>query len=408
MSIHNTRGRIDALRQEARALVSAAGENAMSTEQETRFAAIEAETASLRTRERQLAFLDDQDRAAPAADPRFEELRSGVSLSAVIRAQLAETRNSHEAGRVRELSAEISRRSGRNPSAGLWFDARNAPTLQRRDLTIASASALVPTIQRGDLFTDVLRNNLVVERAGATVITGLTGGEVAIPRRITPVGAAFVAEQQPLPLSDGAYDQLKMHARTAGLISEISRSLVIQSDPSAEGLVMQDQAAGLAQLIDAAVLTGDGVGANPLGITKQATAVSYSGAAPSYLDVLNALDTLEHGNVNPNAWVIGGNVRAKLMAQPRSTTASEGFVMTDRNALIGLPALQTGNMPTGSLLVGDFSQVVVGYWSAVQISVNELAEAAFMKGAVLVRAIVSMDVAVRQPAAFVLLGKATT
>ena len=71
--------------------------------------------------ERRQAFLDQEDRNAQgtpvdAGDRQFNELRNSVSLSAVIRAQLRDTSNTAEAGRVRELSQEVARRSGRSPA----------------------------------------------------------------------------------------------------------------------------------------------------------------------------------------------------------------------------------------------------------------------------------------------------
>lgn len=403
-TIHAVRQQIESLRVEARGLVQSAGDAAMSADAETRFTAIEARTAELRAAERRLAFVDSEDRNAKgapldAAERQFNELRNSVSLSAVIRAQLRDTSNTAEAGRVRELSQEVARRSGRSPANGLLWDMRALTTGKQG--TAGNGSALVPLVQRPDQFIDVLRNSLVIERSGARVLTDLQG-DIAIPRRIMPVTPAFVTEQQPLPLSDGAYAQLKMTPKTAGVVSEISRNLVLQSSPSVEALVMDDQAKTLAQLIDLAALTGNGTGAMPLGVIPQATAQTYAhGGAPSWDNVLSALATLEGVNVQPNAWVIGAGVRRKLMETPRSATLSLGYVMEDANQLAGVPVLQTGNVAPGSLLIGDWSELMVGYWSAVEIVVNEFAQDAFMRGSVLVRAIVSMDVLVRRPDAFV-------
>lgn len=413
-TLHEVRQRIEQLRQEARTLNTSAGDGALDPAAETRFAAIEAEVVTLRTAERRAEWIDGQDRATPGApvgeDRRFDELRSGVSLSAVIRAQMRDHRDSREAGVVREVSAELARRSGRAPANGLLFDMRTAPEARTlttgKQATTPNGAALVSLMQRPAEFSDVLRRNLVIEQAGARVLTDLVG-DVSIPRRVTSVQPAFVNENAPLPLSDTTFDQLLMRPKTAGVVSEISRNMVLQSSPSAEALVMDDQAKTLAQLIDLAALLGDGVGAMPFGMIPQATARTYPAAgAPSYDDVLGALDTLEALNIQPSGWVIGNGVRRKLMAKPRSTTLSEGFIMEDRNSLIGLPVLQTGNMTAGGLLIGDFSELCVGYWSAVEIVVNEFAQDAFMRGNVLVRAIVTMDVLVRRPTAFVKLTEA--
>lgn len=416
MNLHAIRQKIEALRVEARGLVTAAGDGAMPAEAETRFTAIEAETAQLRAAERRAAFVDESDRQASGSpvgsgDRQFDELRNSVSLSAVVRAQLRDTANTAEAGRVRELSQELARRSGRSPANGLLWDMRAAPETRAlttgKQGTTPNGATLVPTVQRGDQFIDVLRNNLVIERSGARVLTDLQG-DIAIPKRITPVTPAFVTEQEALPLSDGAYAQLKMTPKTAGVVSEISRNLLLQSSPSVEALVMDDQAKTLAELIDRAALLGNGVGAMPLGVVPQATnGTSAATDGYGYAELLDVFDALEALSVQPNAWVVGANVRGKLSRKSRAPGTAEGFVMEDRNRLLGLPVLQTGNMTSGSLLLGAWNELMVGYWSAIEIVTNEFAQDAFMRGAVLVRAIVSMDVLVRRPNAFVILNDVT-
>ncbi|MDR2800196.1 MAG: phage major capsid protein, partial [Desulfovibrio sp.] len=52
------------------------------------------------------------------------------------------------------------------------------------------------------------------------------------------------------------------------------------------------------------------------------------------------------------------------------------------------------------LLAGDFSEVIQGTWSAVEVLVNPYADSVFSKGNVALRIILTMDVAVRHPEAF--------
>lgn len=357
--------------------------------------------------------IDDMDRRAAgqpldgSGDRRLDELRASVSLSDIIRSQLRDTRDLPGSGRARELSAELARQSGRAPAHGLLWDARAAaPGYESRIMStgkqgsVVNDGVLVPTIQQPGAFIDLFRASLVVERAGATVLSGLSG-DIAIPRRVTSVQPAFVLENEPLPLTDATFDQVRMAPKTAGCVTEISRNLAMQSSPSAEALVRDDMAKTLAELIDRAALLGDGTGALPLGVVPQAGTTTYaSTGSPSWDQVLQQVDALETANVMPTAWIIGPGVRRKLMQAPRSATVAEGYLMPDMNTLAAVGVLQTGIMMPGSLLLGDFSQLVVGYWSAVEIVVNEFAQDAFMKGNLLVRAIVSMDVALRRASAF--------
>lgn len=53
------------------------------------------------------------------------------------------------------------------------------------------------------------------------------------------------------------------------------------------------------------------------------------------------------------------------------------------------------------MIAGDWSQAMLGIWSEIDILVNPFAETAYNRGGVLVRAMSTVDVAVRHPEAFV-------
>ena len=55
----------------------------------------------------------------------------------------------------------------------------------------------------------------------------------------------------------------------------------------------------------------------------------------------------------------------------------------------------------GKLIAGDWSQVMLGLWSEVDLLVNPFDSTAYARGGVLVRAMATCDIAVRHPTAFV-------
>ena len=55
----------------------------------------------------------------------------------------------------------------------------------------------------------------------------------------------------------------------------------------------------------------------------------------------------------------------------------------------------------GIAILGDWSQVLLGIWSEIDILVNPYAQPAYGRGGVLVRAMSTVDVGVRHPQAFV-------
>ena len=66
-----------------------------------------------------------------------------------------------------------------------------------------------------------------------------------------------------------------------------------------------------------------------------------------------------------------------------------------------VPNNATPDPDAGIAILGDWSQVLLGIWSEIDILVNPYAQPAYGRGGVLVRAMSTVDVALRHPQAFV-------
>lgn len=101
-------------------------------------------------------------------------------------------------------------------------------------------------------------------------------------------------------------------------------------------------------------------------------------------------------------------VKAKVAGTLKvSGDAGAGFIYQD-GRIADLPAYFSNQVPekagspaTGRLIAGDWSQVLLGIWSEIDLLVNPYESTAFTKGNVQVRAMSTVDVAVRHPNAFV-------
>jgi HK97 family phage major capsid protein len=76
--------------------------------------------------------------------------------------------------------------------------------------------------------------------------------------------------------------------------------------------------------------------------------------------------------------------------------------------MAGYPLLTSTLVPTDlgagndktALVLGDWSELIIAYWSELDILVNPYESTAYAKGNVQVRAMATCDVAVRHPEAF--------
>src|SRR5690606_16562630 len=92
-------------------------------------------------------------------------------------------------------------------------------------------------------------------RLGVRVLSGLRG-DVVIPRHGTSVTTGWVAENSGLTPSDMTFANVSLTPHHAGSLSEMSRQLIQQSDPSIEQLLRDDMSYGVAQAIDSALIVG--------------------------------------------------------------------------------------------------------------------------------------------------------
>lgn len=377
---------------EARALVSG---DALTPEGKTRFDALKAEITALEADEQRAQYVEDLERRSlGTVDKAHAGLKNEVSLLEAIRSQVE---GRAATGAVAEYSAEVERRTGQK---GVFvplsaFEARAAQTT-------TTAAGIVPTDFRPDLFVAPLRNSLVMRTLGARVLTGLQGN-VVIPKQKTSHVAQWIAEGESLAETGMTFDTMTLQPRTVGALTELSQRLIQQSSPAIEQLVRDDMSAVLAEAFDTAMLTGDGV-KQPLGLLNTPLVQTANLATLTWAGILAMLEKLANVNVSPSAWLVSPAVATKLRAALKSPTAGAGYLL-ENGQMAGLPAAVSSVVPLkatkGQVILGDFSELFVGVWDSVQILVNPYESAAYARGGVKVRAMMTADCAVRRPEAFV-------
>ncbi len=319
--------------------------------------------------------------------------------------------NWSKAGFEAECSREIAQRLGKVPDPKRFYvplevqhDQRIARNdLNKRDLTVASAGAggyLVETQNVG--FIELLRNRSVAMRLGAMSLPGLVGN-VTIPRQ-SAAGTAYwlASESTSITESQQTFVQVSLSPKTVGAYTEISRQLLLQSSPAAESIVNRDLSAIVALAVDQAAINGSGASGQPTGIINTAGIGSVTGTSIAYAGILEFQTDVASNNVQPvrGGYATTAAVAALLMQRVKfSSTASplwEGNVWDGNVA--GFPAMSSAQIPSANILFGDWNECVIGEWGVLEVEVNPYAN--FQAGIIGVRALYSVDVAVRRPFAF--------
>lgn len=387
----------------------------LTAEETAKFDSLKGEAAKTEASIQRQATLDELERRSTGtsisgtADANFEtELRS----FSITRAIAGAAGLNVDDGREKEISAELERRSGRK-AEGILVPYQ---TMERRVLTSAlpvagPGSEIITTDFKGDLFIDRLRAAMVVRRLGARILTNLVGN-VAIPGLKASASAGWVAENVALTPSDPQFRQVGLTPKHAGGIVELSRNMLQQASPDIESLIRDDLALILAEAVDRVAIKGGGSN-EPTGILATAgigdVAMGATGGAPTWAAILSLIASLENANTEGKAFLTNPSV-VKKCRQTLRDAGIPGYIMEAPDNLAGYPLASTtlvpsdGTKSTGSnlsaLVFGDFSSLILGFWSELDILVNPFESTAYSKGNVQVRAMMTLDLAVRHPESF--------
>jgi HK97 family phage major capsid protein len=244
----------------------------------------------------------------------------------------------------------------------------------RRDLNVGAATAggnLVATELDAGSFIDLLRNASALDQAGATVLTGLTGN-VAIPRQSGAATAYWVAESGSPTESQQTVDQVSLTPRTCAAYTDFSRRLMIQSSIDVENMVRNDLARVIALKIDAAGLYGTGSSSEPLGL-KNTTGIGtedFAADAPTFAEVVALESDVATANalLGSPVYLMNAAMRGNLKTTKKD--AGSGIFIMENGEVNGYRGVLSNQVASGDLWFGNFADLIIGYFSGLDIMVD--------------------------------------
>lgn len=275
------------------------------------------------------------------------------------------------------------------------------PYRDLRDLTSSVAGAggyTVATAVRDAL--NPLPPEAVTAQAGVLVeVLPIPAGPSIQPAWDTiPSFQWLPTEGSPLTNATPALRAVATALKLGGAYVKVSHQLDRQSNAveSLRSLLRRIAAIG----VDQGFLNGAGVSGAPLGLLNTAGLTSQSGTSLAWSGICTMEEAvaLKDAEDSRLVWVAHPTVR-KLLRQ-RETITGGGRPVWEGNTVAGHRALVSTNMPSASLLVGDFSNSTVLLWGGIEVLVNPYSTTGFQQGTIELAVFVAMDVAVNFPAAF--------
>lgn len=372
------------------------------------FDTLETETRALDdqiTRSEKLASYERLEARAETIDgtDMGRELRN-YSLSAAINGALSGRLTGREAEVHQELTKGREARTGNGvhlavPTQILLGEIRAGQTVgsdPAGGYTVATNLAAV---------ADRFRPALKVQAMGATVMANLTGF-LDLPNLASSGTATWVPENGNSTRSAAGFEKVSMGPKTITGEYRLSRRLMLQSGASIEDLLRRDLGFILAQGLDLAAINGSGQDAEPLGIlntpgvTKETTETDFSDTTANLISALEIDDVTGTAAFLTNPTVMKAVRKIKETSTDRVIPAAELFHNQRYEVSTQVPTDIGASSNKSALIYGQWGELVIGYWSAVDILLNPYHPDVASNGGALLHAFLDADVAVRHAEAF--------
>jgi len=254
---------------------------------------------------------------------------------------------------------------------------------------------------------DLARAKSVLIRAGAFTLA-MTSDRATLARVTADPTIEVHAENASFTEREITLDSVGLTAYTIGCVVSASRELIDDSLNGArliEGVLVN----ALAAELDRQMLRGSG-SQEMLGIlNKSGIGTTGSVGAIAWADLLTALEGIETANHTASAYVVNPAIAKDLNA----LTSGDGTnsAANWQGPPPGVDTLQrfvTSNMPTSDVLVGDFSQAILGLRQDALVELTNTGGNAFEKHQTLIKVTWRGDIGVEHADAFYDLAGVTT
>lgn len=368
------------------------------------FASTETELRDIDAKIERARKIEALERAEPGlpinGDAKLEtEIRSKFSLT---RAVAGAAGLAIDWGFEREVQPELAKRAGRK-AEGIFVPTEIFETRVQTVGTNVDGGYLVATDNRADLYISALVNSSVVRSLGARVLSGLTGF-VDIPKETGSPVIGWVAENSALSTDNADFGQVSLAPRHAGALAEWSRNMVLQASPDIEALSRQMLARDLALAIDLAAIKGGGAN-QPTGVLSTSGIQTQAYATSIFATAAEMVAKADIANVGARRSFLSTNTVKKIAAKALDSNKQPlGIAKVFNNEPTTFSNQVPETLGSGSdhgLIYGDWTELLLGIWSEIDILVNPYESTAYSKGNISIRAMSTVDCAVRHPTAFV-------
>lgn len=282
---------------------------------------------------------------------------------------------SEEAQAVNVEGRSIMTKSGLNPSGQFVLPCGcGCEHTENRDngifATVATQGKEAVPTDKLDIL-EPLRARLVLAQAGATILTGLQGN-ISLPT-YSGSTAYWKGEVVKADNGEGTFGEINLAPKRLTAVIEVSKQFLIQSSDSADAMLQRDIVNAIADKLEATILgSAAATATQPAGLFDGVVADT---AAVKHSDILEMEQDLEDANVYGEFHYIASPASKALLRGTVKGGAGSGRFLMENNEIEGIGVISTSNVVKGGLLLGMWSELILGQWGALDLTVDAITKA---------------------------------
>lgn len=279
---------------------------------------------------------------------------------------ISNNRNVDEvANAVITLGAEEMRNSGVNSQGQIQL-----PVEERATITVASEGEDVVETNFTSILEPLRAKNVLIA-AGAKFLGNLKG-DVQVP---VMAGGNVTWEGETASAHDGAgsFSNVKLSPKRLTAYVDISKQFLVQDSLDAENMIKADIVNAINSKLESTIL------GSASGTTTQPEGIFYTDGTLTSVDSFAKLCEFESDVEDANImgeckYIMSNKAKAALRSMAKSTKSTQ--LVFENGTVDGTEVLNTSNVQGKNIAYGDFSNLVIGQWGAIDLTVDPYTKAA--------------------------------
>lgn len=271
---------------------------------------------------------------------------------------IANNRNLDEVSKaVSAQGAEEMRKSG------LSFGGQIQLPIESRTITVATEHDDIIETDFTDILAPLRAKNVLVE-AGAKYLSNLVG-DVQVPI-MGKTNCGWAGEIAEAASGDPSFNHVTLSPKRLTAYIDLSKQFLAQDSLGAENMIREDIVKAINNKLEETILGAEnGTTTQPEGMFNAISATSVSG----FSDIVALEAELEDANVyGEKVYLMSNKAKAALRAMAKSSKVTQ--LVYENGAVDGTKAINTSMIAGKKYLYGDFSNLAVGQWGAIDLTVD--------------------------------------